>query len=57
MSVRFAAGKHETKNINVDGRLLFDVLTVTEREHKLSHWPEGMSRWETLGSSVDLDVL
>ena len=29
-------GKHETKDINVDGRLLFDVLSVAEREHKLS---------------------
>ena len=30
------AGKHETKDINIDGRLLFDVLSVLEREHKLS---------------------
>lgn len=31
-------GKQETKDINVDGRLLFDLLPVMEREHKLSSY-------------------
>jgi DNA polymerase delta subunit 1 len=31
-------GKHETKEINADGRLLFDVLTIMEREQKLSSY-------------------
>eukprot|EP00435_Cladocopium_sp_Y103_P063603 s567_g25.t1 len=54
-------GKHETKNINVDGRLLFDVLTVTEREHKLSSYTLsalvlhflGESRLELGGSDLE----
>lgn len=29
-------GKHETKDITAEGRLLFDLLRVTEMEHKLS---------------------
>eukprot|EP00434_Breviolum_minutum_P042543 symbB.v1.2.037870.t1/scaffold5715.1/size24294/1 len=44
-------GKHETKNINVDGRLLFDVLTVTEREHKLSSYTLSALALHFLGES------
>lgn len=31
-------GRHDTKAINVEGRLLFDILTVLEREHKLTSY-------------------
>ncbi|CAJ1379678.1 unnamed protein product [Effrenium voratum] len=31
-------GKHETKDITAEGRLLFDLLRVTEMEHKLSSY-------------------
>eukprot|EP00928_Gymnodinium_smaydae_P049381 TRINITY_DN33127_c0_g1_i1.p1 TRINITY_DN33127_c0_g1~~TRINITY_DN33127_c0_g1_i1.p1 ORF type:complete len:1023 (+),score=215.96 TRINITY_DN33127_c0_g1_i1:250-3069(+) len=31
-------GKHDTKEVNTEGRLLFDVLTVLEREQKLTSY-------------------
>lgn len=31
-------GKHETKDINVEGRLLVDVLSILEREQKLTSY-------------------
>mmetsp|Transcript_155936 Transcript_155936/g.499937 ORF Transcript_155936/g.499937 Transcript_155936/m.499937 type:complete len:1220 (+) Transcript_155936:362-4021(+) len=31
-------GKQETKEVNVEGRLLFDVLTIVEREQKLTSY-------------------
>ena len=45
-------GKHETKEINVEGRLLFDVLIVLEMEHKLSSYSLSAIALEFLGITL-----
>lgn len=44
-------GKHETKDINIEGRLLIDVLTILEREKKLSSYSLSALALEFLGES------
>eukprot|EP00930_Biecheleria_cincta_P046658 TRINITY_DN32204_c0_g1_i1.p1 TRINITY_DN32204_c0_g1~~TRINITY_DN32204_c0_g1_i1.p1 ORF type:complete len:1167 (-),score=199.65 TRINITY_DN32204_c0_g1_i1:258-3758(-) len=44
-------GKHETKDINIEGRLLIDVLTILEREKKLSSYSLSALALEFLSES------
>jgi len=44
-------GKHETTELNIEGRLLFDVLTVLEREQKLVSYSLSAAVLHFLGST------